>query len=208
MRKLIDLSPYSQIKEKLIERYLRKWTTLFSIIAGLVAGSYKIIEGVLLKRSIIDILFSTLISLFLYIFLLLIVSIGMQNIIQSWFEETFLHVGLEFLREKQFTIEQLQMIEKRSEIGSNASSGRTIIPIVLFTAFIPIIAISRLPQELYGNLLFVSVSIFLFFLIEVDKSNLDSIIQQVAIIYRIEQAMNTDENIKSKKRIPVKNEKK
>ncbi len=111
------------------------------------------------------------------------------NINQSGFEEMLVKEGVEYLSKKNLSQKRMGIIVKRAEIGSNAFSSRTILPLLiipfLFTYFSG--KISSETQEISSETQLVIVIMIMLigmsFILELDRANMDVLIRQICVSY-------------------------
>jgi len=90
--------------------------------------------------------------------------------------------GLEYLSKTRLSSKRLEIIGKRAEIGGNAFSSRTILPIAAIPFLLTYFS-GKLSSEAQ---LFVAIAIILIgisFILELDRANMDVLIRQIYVSY-------------------------
>jgi hypothetical protein len=177
---------YYLLQKTLIKEYRRKRALLLSPVFGILLGISGYFAALALKYSTEEIINAVLGMLFIGLLLPLLFIIGWQNMTQTDYEERFISkVGKEFIKKNKLVKKDVELIEKRAEIGSVSLSGRTIIGVIVVTFLITIFG-KGLSASL--ELLFIMIILLIAFLylLEVDRTNLDVIIKQLCITYRYE----------------------
>jgi Na+/proline symporter len=178
---------YYLLQKVLIKEYNRKRSLYFSPFTGVIFGILGFIAARALGQTI-DELINTVFSLAIIgILLPVLILIGWQNMTQTDYEEKFISkIGKEFINNNKLLKKDIELIEKRAEIGSTAVSGRTIIGVIAVSFLITLFGKGLSPTV---ELLFMMFILFIAFLylLEIDRANLDVIIKQLCETYKYEK---------------------
>lgn len=183
-------SDYFNLQTELFKMYSRKKKIVIFLVISSVIGIAAIVFGILNNLAIIsenklEIINTVVAGLFIAfsVFLVLTLSnIALVNMNQSDYEEKMVQGGVEYLSRNQISPKRIEIIARRAEIGNNALSSRTILPVLAIPFLITFFSGELSP----GNQLLIAAVIIVIgmsFIVELDRANMDVLIRQICVSY-------------------------
>lgn len=162
--------------------YNRKRNIRIFLFVSIGFGILTIVYGVQNNLSIIGISITALFTTFIIFFILALSNLVWVNMSQSDYEERMVRGGIEYLSKMRLSPKRIEIIGKRAEIGSNAFSSRTILPISAIPFLITYFS-GKISSETQLFIAIVIMLIGMSFLLELDKANMDVLIRQIYVSY-------------------------
>jgi Na+/proline symporter len=184
MKKNIQvISKYSLLRKELRNQYNRKRVIIISLICAILFGIMGLFAIKVIPQPQEDQVIVILLFVALGLFVPPIVLIGWQNMTQSDYEEQLINNGIFYMKKNKWKKIDMDVIEKRAEIGSSAVTGRTVLVLL-----VPSFLIASFGKGVPASLeLIMTILIILFsflYLVELDRANLDIIIRQLCVTYK------------------------
>jgi hypothetical protein len=182
-RDIKELSYYRRLQLELQKEYKRRPIIIISILLAFAFGLFGFVFTQKTNQNPDDTIIIIMLFTALGLIIPIIGIIGYQNLSQSEYEERLINIGKEFIRRNELSNSDVDIIEKRAEIGSAAVTGRTIIGIIVVSFLVALFS-EKIPLTI--DLLLATLVLFVsfFYLIELDRGNLDVIIRQICITYK------------------------
>ncbi len=175
-----EKSDYYNLQSELYRIYHRKKKAVIFLSVSIIFTILAIIIGHQNNLPIINTIITALFIGFITFCIFMLLHLVWVNMNQSDYEERMVKAGIEYLSEKRLSKKRIETIRTRAEIGINALSSRT---------FLPVAAIPFLITYFSGKIsseaqLFIAVILILIgtsFIIELDKANMDILIRQIYV---------------------------
>ncbi len=177
-----EKSDYYDLQTELYRIYQRRRNFWIFLLISVVFGILAIAYGISSKLSVVNIIITTLFITFIVFFILTLLNLVLINMNQSDYEERIVKRGIEYLSKKRLSQKRIEIIGKRAEIGNNALSSRTILPVLA----IPFLITYFSGKISSGTQLFIAIVIILIgtsFILELDRANMDVLIRQICVSY-------------------------
>lgn len=175
-------SDYYNLQTELYRIYNRKRDILIFLFVSIAFGLIAIVYGVQHNLSIISTSLTALFTAFIAFFILALSNLVWVNMRQSDYEEKMVRGGIEYLSKMRLTLKRIEVIGKRAEIGSNAFSSRTILPILAIPFLITYFS-GKISSETQLVIALAIMLIGMSFLLELDRANMDFLIRQIYVSY-------------------------
>ncbi|HCR71595.1 MAG TPA: hypothetical protein DIW23_09140 [Anaerolineae bacterium] len=192
-------SDYYNLQTELYRMYNRKRNIKLFLLFSFCCGVLSAIYGIYIELLILNVFIISLFITFIVFFIITLLSLIWVNINQSDYEEKMVKRGIGYLSKKRFSQKRIGIIGNRAEIGSNALSSRTILPI----SVIPLLITYFSGKVSFEAQLFIAIVIMFIsfsFVLELDRANMDIIIRQICVSYVPPQGETQKKKITKKKK--------
>jgi hypothetical protein len=177
-----EKSDYYNLQTELYRIYNRKRYLLIFLIVGIILGIISFVYGVNNNLPIINTIITALFIAFIAFFILILSNLAWINMNQSDHEERMVKGGIEYLSKKPLSKKRMEVIGKRAEIGSNAFSSRTILPLAAIPFLLTYFS-GKISSETQFFIAIVIILIGMSFILELDRANMDILIRQIYVSY-------------------------
>jgi hypothetical protein len=177
-----EKSDYYDLQKELYRIYQRRRNFWIFLFISIIFGAAIIYFGIHDHLSIVSIIIATLFMMFIAFFMLTLLIIAWINMNQSDYEERIVKTGVEYLSQKHLSKKRIDVIGKRAEIGSNALSSRTILPLLAIPFLITYFS-GKISSETQLLIAIVIIAIGMSFILELDRANMDVLIRQIYVSY-------------------------
>jgi hypothetical protein len=175
-------SDYYNLQTELYEIYSRKRYLLIFLVASIAVGIIVAIFGTQNNLPVINKIITGLFVAFSVFLILAISNVALVNMNQSDYEEKIVQGGIQYLSENRLSPKRIEIIGKRAEIGSNALSSRTILPVLTIPFLITFFS-GKISSGTQLFIVGVIITIGMSFIVELDRANMDVLIRQICVSY-------------------------